>query len=228
MKTYTIGEIRALVEVMAKQQWLQPDEHRALSAFVNGSLHPKDSPTYSIDIEAERILFLHWWRHGGRKICNVPDDASELSQTWGPFETWKARATLGRSTPVGQPLVIDGIEYTVLPREALVEIHQLRDKVAFLTAIIEGRSKPAEPIGDSVRPVTYPGTINGEWQSIESYNDEHPIQIRAPELVSEFNENGETDACALCGDEWYAAKWNNHQDYFESIEVHPTHYRVLK
>lgn len=65
------------------------------------------------------------------------------------------------------------------------------------------------------------------WRPIETYADEHPIQIRAPELVDEFNEAGETDACALCGDEWYAAQWCNCQDFFKTIRVNPTHFRPL-
>lgn len=66
------------------------------------------------------------------------------------------------------------------------------------------------------------------WQPIESYDDQWPVRIRAPELVDlDFNERGETDACALCGDQWYAAQWDNTQDFFETIEVTPTHWMPL-
>lgn len=67
------------------------------------------------------------------------------------------------------------------------------------------------------------------WRPISEYNDEWPIEIRAPELVDlDFNPPGETEACALNGDEWVAAKWCNHQDYFKTIPVKPTHFRVKR
>lgn len=65
-----------------------------------------------------------------------------------------------------------------------------------------------------------------EWYPIETYQDEWPICIRAPELIDEFNETGETDACALSGETWQAAQWCNCQDYFKTIEVNPTHWRL--
>ena len=64
-----------------------------------------------------------------------------------------------------------------------------------------------------------------EWWPIETYKDEWPVCIRAPELVDEFNETGETDACAENGDHWVAAQWCNCQDYFKTIRVTATHWR---
>lgn len=98
-------------------------------------------------------------------------------------------------------------EHEYFNRDALALVEQARAKVLAL-------SLAAAPAN--------------EWRPIETYNDEWPIRIRAPELVDlDFNEAGETDACALCDPEWYAAKWNNSQDVFETIRVNPTHWRPL-